>query len=125
MPWRAGTTEVGDEHRDHGHEEQLAEQCLEADDDAPDVVRGGEVAEAQRRDHDEAEVEELHAGRRAGLEEVRIDAVERAVDRGERDPEQQVGVDRAEDRLDVDDRDGGRSAPARCPGDATIIRTKK
>ena len=48
-----------DEAGDHRHEEDLSHQRLEGDERLRQADRRAEVAEAERRQHDEAEVEVL------------------------------------------------------------------
>ena len=87
--------------RDQRDEEDLAEDRLERDERLRQPDRRRQVAEAERRQRYEAEVDVLALYVRALLREERtvVQRVRREVDEREQEPEQDVDAQRAEHRL--------------------------
>src|SRR3954451_12163545 len=94
----------GDEPRDEGDEEDAAKQRLHDDERLRQSFRRGEIAESERRQHDEAEVKKLALVVRSCLlkEGVAADSVDRQVDETEHQPYEHEDADRPENRLGGD-----------------------
>ena len=77
-----------DEAGNHRHQEDLAEQGFEDRQRLRQPDRRRQVAEAERRQRDEAEIEELRRGMRPGLREERgvPELVHGQVDEGKQSP---------------------------------------
>src|SRR5215208_1951299 len=88
------------EARDERDEEDLPEERLEHRERLREADRRGEVAETERRQRNEAEVEELGLLVLARQREERVaEAVHRQVQEREQEPHEHVGAERAEDGL--------------------------
>ena len=100
-----------DEARHQRDEEDLADQRFERHQHAPGARARGEVAVPDRGDRDEREVQEVDVGRArsAGRRTRGFAVVHRGEDAGERDRDEHVDADRAEDGLEAHASRGGGS----------------
>src|SRR3954447_17210043 len=90
----------GDQPGDHRHQEHLAEQCFDCHQRLRQPGCRGQVAEPERGQHDEAEVQVLRLLVRAGLgEEIDAEAGKGDAEEREHEPGQHVRAERTQDRL--------------------------